>query len=539
MDPIKASSSLRILLVEDDEHDRLAFRRAFNKSQIACEIAECPRAEEALKRLRTDLSSFDLVVVDHALPGMSGLELCKELLDENTPLPLVILTGRGSEELAVEALKAGVDDYMIKDAGRVYLDLLPVVLPGAVRKHQDRLARERAEEALRRAHDELERRVEERTAKLAETTEQLKRELIGRRRVEESLRLSEERFRSVAQTAGDAIITIDSRGKIVFWNHAAENMFGYSADEATGRSLTLFMPEGFRRDHDDALKRAVSTGRSSMIGSTVEKVGLKKNNIEFPVELSLARWQTKEGVFFTGIVRDVSSCKRAEEEIRHLSQQLIKATEEERKKLARDLHDELGQALTALHFSMEAMHNSLPEELKAQKATCDELIGQVEDLGDKIRNLSSELRPDMLDDLGLIPTLEWYIKDFVKRIGGLQIDFQTIGATKRPEPEIEIVLYRCLQEALNNIAKHAKAKHVSVILTYSHPKLIFTIKDDGVGFGETQRVERSGTKKPPIGLLGMRERVSSVGGTIDIRSSRTKGTVIRAELPFSLKGAES
>jgi len=538
MEPMKASS-LRILLVEDDEHDRLAFRRAFNKSQVACTIAECTRAEEALERLRTDLSSFDLVVVDHALPGMSGLELCKELLDANTPLPLVILTGRGSEELAVKALKAGVDDYMIKDAGRVYLDLLPVVLPGAVRKHEDRLARERAEEALRKAHDELEQRVEERTAKLAETTEQLKRELIGRRRVEESLRLSEERFRSVAQTAGDAIITVDNGGKIVFWNHAAENMFGYSADEAMGRPLTLFIPERFRRDHDDGLKRVVSTGRSSIIGSTVGKVGLKKDNIEFPVELSLARWQTKEGVFFTGIVRDVSDRKRAEEEIRHLSQQLIKATEEERKKLARDLHDELGRALTALHFSMEAMHNSLPEELKAQKATCDELIGQVEDLGDKIRNLSSELRPDMLDDLGLIPTLEWYIKDFVKRIGGLQIDFQTIGANKRPEPEIEIVLYRCLQEALNNIAKHAKAKHVSVILTYSHPKLIFTIKDDGVGLGGTQRVERSRTKKPPIGLLGMRERVSSVGGTIDIRSSRTKGTVIRAELPFSLKGAES
>ena len=536
MGPIRASS-LRILLVEDDEHDRLAFRRAFKKSQIACEITECVRAEQALKRLRTDLSSFDLVVVDHALPGMSGVDLCKELLDENSPLPLVILTGRGSEELAVEALKAGVDDYMIKDPGRVYLDLLPVVLPGAVRKHKDRLARKRAEEALRKAHDELERRVEERTAKLAEATEQLKRELIERRRVEESLRLSEERFRSVAQTAGDAIITVDSRGKIVFWNHAAENMFGYSADEAMGRPLTFLMPERFRKDHENGLNRAVSTGRSSMIGRTVEKVGLKKNNIEFPVELSLARWQTKEGVFFTGIVRDVSACKRAEEEIRHLSQQLIKATEEERKKLAQDLHDELGQALTALHFGMEAMHDSLPEELKAQKASCDELIGQVEKLGDTIRDLSSELRPDMLDDLGLVPTLEWYIKDFVKRIGGLQIDFQTIGVKKRPEAEIEIVLYRFLQEALNNIARHAKAKHVSVLLTYSHPKLIFTIKDDGVGFDQTEPMVPSGAKRQPIGLLGMRERVVSVGGSIDIRSSGGEGTVIRAELPIALREA--
>jgi PAS domain S-box-containing protein len=537
MDPIKASSSLRILLVEDNEYDRQAFRRAFQKSQASSDITECVRGEEALKIVRTHAPSFDVVVVDYALPGMSGLDLCKELLHEKAPLPLVILTGRGSEELAVQALKAGVDDYMVKDPSRSYLDLLPVVLLGVVRKHEDRLARKRAEEALRKAHDELEQRVEKRTAKLARTTEQLMLELTERKRVEESLRLSEERFRSVAQTACDAIITVDSRGKIVFWNHAAVNMFGYSVDEAMGKPLGFLMPERFRKDHDDALKRAVSTGRSIMIGSTVEKVGLKKNNIDFPVELSLARWQTKEGVFFTGIVRDVSACKLAEEEIRHLSQQLIRATEEERKKLARDLHDELGQALTALHFSMEAMHDSLPEELKAQKAGCDELIGQVEKLGDTIRDLSSELRPDMLDDLGLVPTLEWYIKDFVKRIGGLQIDFQTIGVKKRPEAEIEIVLYRFLQEALNNIARHAKAKHVSVLLTYSHPKLIFTIKDDGVGFDQAEPVVPSGAKRQPIGLLGMRERLVSVGGSIDIRSSGGKGTVIRAELPIALREA--
>jgi signal transduction histidine kinase len=144
----------------------------------------------------------------------------------------------------------------------------------------------------------------------------------------------------------------------------------------------------------------------------------------------------------------------------------------------------------------------------------------------------------MLDDLGLIPTLKWYIQEFVKRIGGLQIDFQAIGVKGRPEAEIEIVLYRFLQEALNNIAKHAKAKHVSVLLTYSHPKLIFTIKDDGIGFEQAGRVGPSGAKKQGIGLLGMRERVGSLGGTIDIRSRRNRGTVIRAELPFSLGQAE-
>ncbi len=155
MEQVKTSSPLRILLVEDDEHDRLAFRLAFEKSQVACEVTEYIRGEEALQRLRADSSSFDLAVIDHVLPGMSGLDLCKVLLDEKTPLPLVILTGRGSEELAVEALKAGVDDYIIKDPGEGYLDLLPVVLPEVLQKYDDRRARKRAQEELRKMNEEL------------------------------------------------------------------------------------------------------------------------------------------------------------------------------------------------------------------------------------------------------------------------------------------------------------------------------------------------------------------------------------------------
>jgi PAS domain S-box-containing protein len=664
MEPNKRPTPIRILLVEDNEHDRLSFRRALEKSDIECEITECVRAEEALERLRGSASSFDIGVVDYALPGMSGLELCQELISKKTPLPLIILTGRGSEQLAVKALKAGVDDYMIKDPKQSYLELLPVVLSEAVRRHGDRAGRRRAEdelaeskekyhtvlegcpdpvvvydmegrgvyvnpgftsvfgwspeevlgkkldyvpdenwpetqliidsvqmgrsfsgvesrrytkegnildvsisaaihldrdgtpvgsvhilrdvtaqklaeEQLQKAHDELESRVEERTAKLARTAEQLKSELAERKRVAESLRLSEARFRSVAQTAGDAIITIDSLGKIVFWNPAAERIFGYSADEAVGRVLTFIMPGRFRNAHIKGLEQALSTGQSGIIGKTVERVGQRKNGAEFPVELSLASWKTQEGVFFTGIVRDVTRRKRADEEIRHLSRQLISVIEEERKKLARDLHDEFGRALTTLHFDIEALRNALPGELGELKTRCDESITLIEELGEDIRNISSELRPGMLDHLGLVPTLEWYIADFAKRVGGLHIDFRTVGIKERPDPEIEIVLYRILQEALNNIAKHSEAKHVNILLTYSHPKLICTIKDDGVGFEQTEGMVPFGSGKKGIGLLGMRERVGSVGGTMDIRSKNAEGTMLRVELPFFLrKGGE-
>jgi signal transduction histidine kinase len=173
-----------------------------------------------------------------------------------------------------------------------------------------------------------------------------------------------------------------------------------------------------------------------------------------------------------------------------------------------------------------------------QRDGCEDLIDLVQKLGDSIRKVSSELRPDMLDHLGLIPTLEWFIDDFVKRIKGLDIDFQATGMKKRPPPEIEIVIYRVLQEALNNIAKHARARRVSVLLAHSHPNYIFTIKDDGIGIAPTKN-EHAATNKRGIGLLGMRERVGSIGGNCEIRSNRGKGTVIRVELPDHQENAEA
>ncbi|MDY7010557.1 MAG: ATP-binding protein [Planctomycetota bacterium] len=150
-----ASNRIRILLIEDDRHDVTAFGRAFKKAERSALITTSERAEDALKQLRTTPESFDIAVVDHKLPGISGMELCKTLLAEKVPLPLVILTGNGSEDLAVESLKAGVDDYVIKKPDEGYLNLVPLVLTEAVRKYEDRQARREAEESLRAIHSEL------------------------------------------------------------------------------------------------------------------------------------------------------------------------------------------------------------------------------------------------------------------------------------------------------------------------------------------------------------------------------------------------
>jgi diguanylate cyclase (GGDEF)-like protein/PAS domain S-box-containing protein len=153
-------SPLQILLVEDNEHDRLAFHRAFRMSEVACEIIDCSGVLEANALLSVDVPLFDVVVIDHHLPCISGLDLCKQLLEAQVNIPLVILTGSGSEQVAVEALKAGVNDYIIKDPDSGYLSMLPVLLPEVVRNHEERLARVRAEEEVRESRERLAQIVE-------------------------------------------------------------------------------------------------------------------------------------------------------------------------------------------------------------------------------------------------------------------------------------------------------------------------------------------------------------------------------------------
>ena len=159
----------------------------------------------------------------------------------------------------------------------------------------------------------------DRDARMASAFGELAAISLQNSRALEALESSEQRFRSLTQSAGDGIISADTSGNVVYWNRAAEKMFGYSAREITGKPLTVIMPERFHQAHRNGMSRVISTGKSTVIGKTVEVVGLRSDGSQFPVELSTATWKTKEGTFFTGILRDVSTRKQAEEEIARLA----------------------------------------------------------------------------------------------------------------------------------------------------------------------------------------------------------------------------
>jgi signal transduction histidine kinase len=235
-------------------------------------------------------------------------------------------------------------------------------------------------------------------------------------------------------------------------------------------------------------------------------------------------------LFYRPLVRLNEERLQTEREMRQLSRQLLKAAEEEKKRLARDLHDECGQTLTALQFLVETLKTTLP-------ATAVKSLPQVERIGElvthlsqEIRALTADLRPAMLDELGLVPALRWHVERFSRLLPRLQISFESRGYSRRLSPEAEVALFRCCQEGLNNIVKHSRAQRASIALECTGPSVVLSIEDDGCGF-DLQAYRKRTDPAAGIGLPGMRERVVALGGWLTIVTNPGRGTRLFLTLP--------
>jgi two-component system sensor histidine kinase UhpB len=221
-------------------------------------------------------------------------------------------------------------------------------------------------------------------------------------------------------------------------------------------------------------------------------------------------------------------------ERKYLSQ-IIEAQENERRRISRELHDEIGQALTAIKFNLDMIDKELPQTLPTVRGR----LGDAKSLSNQtltaMRQLSMDLRPTMLDELGLIPTLRWYIQNFSNRLN-IDSQFQVIGFEEKLPPQIETAFYRIVQEALNNISKHAGATRVEIFFEHKDSTIFASITDNGRGF-DLDRVYHPESPGRSFGIIGMQERVSLLGGKIDIQSSPGCGTRIHIKVPYP-KGAD-
>ena len=350
------------------------------------------------------------------------------------------------------------------------------------------------------------------------------RDITQRKQAEQALRESEERFRELFENSKDALYVHDLTGCYTSVNRAAERLSGYTREELIGRHFSILLNPEYERHVRGHLERKADEPSES----TYETEIVTKHGHSVPVEIS-SRLILADGaaVAVQGCLRDVSERKRVQAAARTYSRRLIEAQEGERRRMSRELHDQVGQILTAVKMNLHVLRKkcSAPEIL----ASIEDNMKVIDEAVDQVRDLSVDLRPLLLDDFGLVVAVRWYLDRQAKSCG-VPADFTThsLGEDDRFSSELETACFRIVQEAVTNVARHAHASRISVVLERVGQDLILLISDDGAGFD--MKVLR--TSAATLGLRSMEERVQAMGGSITIDSAPDRGTAICARLPI-------
>jgi PAS domain S-box-containing protein len=334
---------------------------------------------------------------------------------------------------------------------------------------------------------------------------------------------------SIVESSTDAIISFNADGKIMSWNSGAEKMFGYGVDEMKGHDISVFLPP------DTALESAplfqvLEKGE----GIRFETVRLKKDGSPIDVSIISSPVKNEKGevVGVASIVRDITDRKRADQMRNQLLQTLVITQEEERRRLSLELHDQMGQSLAALMLGLKSLGDSGDLSASANDRL-QQLQALTNQLAQEVHTLARNLRPTALDDLGLPTALANYVEEWSER-SQVAADFHSNGLlARRLPPHIETAVYRIVQEALTNILKHTRSTNVSVIVEYRGGRVLTIVEDNGGGF-DVEKVLRNPVGERRLGLLGMQERVTLLGGSLKIESTPSSGTTVLASIPIEV-----
>ncbi|MFC1981215.1 PAS domain S-box protein [Chloroflexota bacterium] len=342
------------------------------------------------------------------------------------------------------------------------------------------------------------------------------------------LRQSEERYRDLFEGAYDAIWVHDLDGNMLAANRACEKLTGYSIGELMEKNVCQIIPESSQTclDEVEGRLRQNETVDSRCEGEVVRKAG---DRAIIQVTTSMIAHEGQP-IGFQHCARDVTEERRLQDNLHYYLQQVTRVQEEERKRIARELHDEILQRLIAISRQLEKITSSdaLWEE---SLQTVRSFKKQVEVAVQEIRRFSHDLRPSILDDLGLLSALELLTNDLEQQ--GIATSFKAIGEGRRLVPEVEVMLFRIAQEAATNIRRHAQASMAELVIEFCDAKVRLSIKDNGSGFDVPQRAEDlASTGK--LGLVGIHERTKLLGGSLTVESRLGKGTIVTVEIPVQV-----
>ncbi|MFZ4522960.1 MAG: PAS domain S-box protein [Bacteroidales bacterium] len=472
--------NLRILVVEDSSADAELNIRLLRKAGYAVSFKRVETATEMTKALQSE--TWDLVLSDYLMPKFSvqaALEIYHEFGDN---IPFIVISGAIGEEKAVQLIKDGAHDYLLKSNMTRFISVVE--------------------------------------RELRETLSQ--KELI---KTTNALISSEVKFKSYIDNAPDGVFVADDKGNYIEINEAACRITGYSKDELLNMHISDILPE-----------ESLELGLAHF--NKVKKTGVAKADLLFKHKDGSNRWWTVEAVKleeskFLSFTKDITDRKnanlevmQAREELQHLSQYLMDARESERASVAMEIHDELGQALTAIKIDLNWVQEHLADKDKSVQKI-GRIIEMTNDTIKKVQRISAELRPELLDDLGLATAIEWYSDEFEQRTGitcELRLEDVPDGGER-----INLALFRIFQEALTNVIRHANATTVNIHLKYIPQGMTLIIEDNGVGI--SPKKISSGKS---LGLIGMRERARQLNGTVEFSKKASSGTTIVTIIPMTI-----
>ena len=396
----------------------------------------------------------------------------------------------------------------------------------------------RAEVMLQEAYYELEQRVEERTAELTKANEQLSREMEERKRIEENLRRDRSSLAEAQRIAHLGnwnwnIITNELK-----WSDEIYRIFGLAPQEF-GATYEAFLNSVHPDDREFVMKtvdEALSGDKPYSIDHRIVLPDGTERIVHEEAAITLDGHG--EPIRMIGTVHDITDRKLAEEalqkseiHLRRLSSRLIEVQESERKRIALELHDSIGQLVVAIKLGLENAISRLPENTAMESVELlKALIPLMQGVGDEVRRIHTDLRPGLLDDLGITATLSWFCREFERLHLGLRIEKQIdIEESEVPEP-LKIVIFRLVQETLNNVSKHAKADLVRLSIHKTGSKIELVIEDNGQGF-DVEHTRPAGEAIGGVGLGSMKERSTLSGGSFSIDSIKGEGTTVRASWP--------
>ena len=433
--------------------------------------------------------------------------------------------------------------FLREDGSVIWVDASISPIMDATGKPQSSVAvevditgRKQAEEALRQLNLQLEERVLSRTARLRAVNQTLREEIAERKKVEEALRTSEATARLLLNTAPDGVVITDGSGVIVHANAQIASLFGYEPDEVLGKQIEVLIPERFHDKHIRHRRTYNEQRRKRVMGLDMELFGRRKNGNEFPVDVMLTPISNIPDWNVMVTIRDdterkemESALRKSHERLRILSQRLVEVQEEERRAIARELHDRVGQTLAALNINLIIIGGQLGGQVDEQISTRlnDSMKLVAETIG-LVRDVMSNLRPAVLDDYGLEVAIESYLSQYTSR-------YEIHAKFEKPDPpiprlgpSIEMTFLRIAQEALMNIAKHAHASEVMLSLRQENNAVHLTIQDNGTGIESWESVNRPGSH----GLTIMRERAEAFGGNLKVSSVPGNGTTVEVKIPI-------